>query len=443
MNAQINGSTASSTPHRKPDWLMLLARSRKAVLGAAIATSIFFFVLTFILPHNYESTATVLPPERQGVGGMLSSLLSSNSSALSLLKGGASDNPTLDLFKTIVESRSVAEDVASDRRIAAFFKRYDTTTSNIVRALQGSIKSEALRTGEFTLTVELETPALPSKQEADSTKLMAAYIANRFVAELDRFNRDRLLTSARNTRIFVEEEYNDRMVQLDSAYRQLQAFQEAHQAIALPEQLSATVTAAAKLTSQIEQLEMQIGVEERELGPNSPHMQALDAELAAEKSELQKYDDGGAGEYILALKNVPELSRELAHYLREVKVLEQVTAYLRQELEQDRISEQRDLPSLQVLDSAQPPKKRSSPNRTIYTILGFILGLGFGMGYVSFKSFRQDMRERPQEHYRLLNLMNTLRHGEKAEILSPFAPQSTGADVKKYDVKSIKEDVKK
>src|SRR5438105_15758236 len=100
---------------------------------------------------------------------------------------------------------------------------------------------------------------------------------------------------------------------------------------------------------------MQIGIEERELGPNSPRMKVRQAERDAEKSELQKFDDGGAGEYIIALRNAPALSRELAGLVRETKVLEQVTGFLRQELEEERINEQRDLPSLQVLDPARVP----------------------------------------------------------------------------------------
>jgi tyrosine-protein kinase Etk/Wzc len=424
MAHQTNGLTNSTVQRVKPDWLLIFARNRSALFGWVFGAGLLFFFWTFILPQTYESTATVLPPERQGVGGMISSLLG-NSAALDLLKGGASDNPTLDLFKTIVESRSVAEEVAQDQRVVTFLRNYDTTRANYPKILLASIQSEELRTGEFTLTVSVPTPRFPTKSETDSTRLMSAYIANKFVAELDRFNRDRLLTSARNTRMFVEKEYNDRVVQLDSAYRHLQGFQEAHQAISLPEQLAATVTAAAKLTGEIDQLQMQIGVEERELGPNSPHMQGLHAELEAERSELQKYDDGGAGEYILALKNVPELSREFAQYLREVKVLEQVTAYLRQELEQDRISEQRDLPSLQVLDPARPPMERSSPIRIIYTIVGVFLGFVFGSGRVLYKTFRQDVNERPQAHYRFINLMQSLRRGKKAPLVFSIAPQTT------------------
>ena len=133
--------------------------------------------------------------------------------------------------------------------------------------------------------------------------------------------------------------------------------------------------------------------------------------MDAAQQELNKYDSGGAGEYILALKNAPALSRELAGFLREVKVLEQVTAYLRQELEQEKISEQRDLPSLQVLDPAQVPNDRSSPSRTLYAGLGLLIGLGFGFILIIFQRFAADVRTRPDVHYRLLNALRAMRLG--------------------------------
>jgi uncharacterized protein involved in exopolysaccharide biosynthesis len=156
---------------------------------------------------------------------------------------------------------------------------------------------------------------------------------------------------------------------------------------------------------------MERDVESRELAPNSPQIQSLGAELNAAQQELNKYDSGGAGEYVLALKSAPALSRELAGYLREVKVLEQVTAYLREELEQEKISEQRDLPSLQVLDTAQVPDGRSSPSRMLFTVVGLLLGLIIGVGLVAFQRFASDVRARPDIHYRLITVLQAMRLG--------------------------------
>jgi hypothetical protein len=351
---------------------------------------------------------------------MLAVLANANaSSALDLLKGDVAASPTLELFKTILESRSIAEDVAADSVVSTYFLRRDTSRKAIASVLQSSVESEALRTGMLTVSAMISAPRFASSSQLDSARKMSAYIANRFIAALDRFNRDRLMTTARNTRIFVEQEYKGKLADLDSAYGRLQQFQDAHEAISLPEQLAATVMAAGKLTAEMQQEEMQLQVEERELGPNSPRIQTLKAGIEAAQAQLDKYDNGGsdghsAGEYVVALKNAPTLSRQLAGYLREVKVLEQVSGYLRQQLEQEKISEQRDLPSLQVLDAAIPPTDRAKPNRLLYSVIGILFGLFAGLALVYSRRFVRDVRENPDAHYRLINVMNSIRRGNPA-----------------------------
>jgi tyrosine-protein kinase Etk/Wzc len=395
-------------PPAHMDFLTNVARHWRRIALFGVCGVVALTLFSFTRPQTFVATVTVLPPEHEGAGGMLA-FLANSANALDFLKGGISENPTLDLFKTIVESRSISEDVAHDPVIFSYFHRRDTSFQSMTDMLQSSVESEALRTGMMTVSVKLSAPGFASKIARDSARRMTAYVANKFVESLDRFNRDRLMTSAKNTRMFVEQEYNAKMVDLDSAYGRLEQFQESHKAVALPEQLAATVSAAAKLTGQKQQLEMQRTVEAHELGPNSPQIQALGAEVDAAQQELNKYDSGGAGEYVLALKNAPALSRELAGYLREVKVLEQVSAYLREELEQERVSEQRDLPSLQVLDAAQVPTERSSPSRTLFAIIGLLLGLVFGLGLTGFQMFTSDVRARPDVHYRLLNVLRAMR----------------------------------
>ena len=417
----------SQTTSRPLAFVLMLAREARTLGVMAVSGAVLFVLLTFVLPQKYLSTASVLPPERQGVGGMLS-YFAANSPVAELLKGaGGSDNPAMDLFKTIVESKSISEEVAQDPRINAWLAasahraggKADTTLQWMGEVLKGALTGEALRSGEFVVSVQLATPYLPSAAEKDTVRVMSAYVANRFVDALDRFNRDRLMTTAKNTRIFIEGEYQKRMQQLDSSYAHLQSFQESHKAIALPEQLAATVAAAAKLTGEVQKIETALRVEEREMGPNAPTVKALQAELEAGRTQLQKYDDGGAGEYIIALKNAPDLTRQYAGYLRETKVLEQVAAYLRSELEQQRVSEQRDLPSLQILDRATPPKGHAGLGKAGMGLIGLILGLALSILYILIKAFTRDVEERPEAHYRLINLIRTIRDGEKAVLISP------------------------
>ncbi len=411
------------------DVLMNTARHWKKIVLFGVAGMILLLAFSFTRPRTYVASTVVLPPEKEAAGGMLA-FLANSISALDILKGSiGGGNPELEEFKTILESRTIAEEVAKDSVVHTYFHHRDTSYEGMVSTLQASVKGEALRTGEFIVTVNSSAPGFTSKSARDSARKMSAYLSNRFVEALDRFNRDRLMTSAKNTRIFVEQEYKGKMIDLDSAYGRLEQFQELHQAISLPDQLTATVTAAAKLTGEKQELEMKRNVAEQEFSTNAPPVKALAAEVEAAQLELNKYDSGGAGEYIIALKNAPALTRELAGYLREVKVLEQVTAFLREELEQERISEQRDLPSLQVLDAAQTPNAPASPNRPLYSVIGLLLGLLIGFGNVQFRRFRDDVRARPEAHYRLVNVWRALRKGTRAEMLTPLQPQMTSGTV--------------
>lgn len=424
MNDTRNGAPSYPEFSAKPEFMTFSARRWKRIVFLAVAGAVALALFSYTRPEVFIANVSVMPPEHEGMGGLLSFLSNSSaSSALNLLGGDLGGNPTLDLFKTIIESRTVAEDVAKDPTVHNFFYRRDTSQTGIVNTLNGSIQGEALRTGLLSITVKLSAPKFASGTALDSTRKMAAYVANTFVTALDRFNRDRLMTSAKTTRMFVQQEYTAKMAELDSAYDRLQQFQEMNGAIALPEQLTATVSAAANLTSKMQQLEMERKVDERELGPNDPRIRAINAEHDAAQQELNKYDSGGVGEYVVALDSAPALSRELAGYLREVKVLEQVTAYLRGELEQDRISEQRDLPSLQVLDAALPPTGPSSPNRKLYALGGLLLGLCLGAILTAFEWFYRDVRARPLAHYRLINVLASIRYGNRAEMVVPIHPQ--------------------
>jgi tyrosine-protein kinase Etk/Wzc len=264
------------------------------------------------------------------------------------------------------------------------------------------------------VTVSLPTHWTPQQAEIDSAKILSAYLANAYVRELDRFNRERLATTAHNTRVFVEGAYRERMHSLDSVYGAFQSFQEQNKTIALPEQLTQTVQAAAMLNAQVQQLEIQLGVEQQELNPNSNRIELLKGQLEGAQNSLKKYDNGTIGEYSLALKAVPELSRKFANYTREIKLLEQVSAYLRQQLEQERINEQRDLPSLQVLDNALAPTRKASPKRLVVLILGFLIGFALSLFYISIRTYFVKLRTNPEEHRKFLGFTRSFRMGNRS-----------------------------
>src|SRR5439155_10877049 len=98
-----------------------------------------------------------------------------------------------------------------------------------------------------------------------------------------------------------------------------------------------------------------------------------------------------------------------AGLIREVKLLETLTGYLRQQLEQERISEQRDLPTFQVLDPAIVPDRRSSPSRLSMLFLGMMSGFILSLIYLSIRNYYAQINANPLEHSRYLNFVMALR----------------------------------
>ena len=415
---------SKSDPHIL-EWFTVLALHRKKVIFISFLGGALLLGFGFLMPVVFESQVTILPPEKQsGVGSLMSFL--AGSSALDMMK--SQENPALDLFKNILDSRMAAEEVADDPRINRYLSTFDTSKLGKAGMLHDALTSEPLRNGMLNVTVDLPTHWLAASDEIDSARKLSAYVANLFVSKLDKFNRERLSTTAHNTRVFVESQYQIRMHQLDSLYTLFQQFQEEHKTISLSEQLNSTVSAAAMLAAQLQQNEIQLGVEERELSPNSSRMQTLKAQIEAARDALKKYDDGSVGEYSIALRSVPELSRRVANFTREIKLLEQVSGYLRQQLEQERINEQRSLPSLQVLDNAIPPQKKSSPHKLALLILGCIVGFAFSIFYVSMNTYYEAVRTNPEEHRRYLNFVDAIR-GRKRSRRN--LPNDSGKDISK------------
>jgi tyrosine-protein kinase Etk/Wzc len=418
LEIEVKKQKAKGDPHIL-DYLTMMARHRFAVAAFTLGFGILFFAFTFLMRFTFSSTATLLPPEKQQMGGLMSFL--AGAGALDIMK--TQENPALDLFRNVLESRTLAEEVARDPRIKRYFSSWDTSNLAIAGAVQRTLSAEALRNGMMTITVDMVTHWTPDNAEKDSAKVLSAYLANLLVSTLDRFNRERLMTSARNTRIFVEGEYKNRMAQLDSVYGEMQAFQQTNKAVSLPDQLTATVSAAGELGAQIQQLEIQLAVEERDLNPSSTRVQTLRSELAAAKHALARFDDGSVGDYVVGLKGVPHLARQFARLTREIKLLETLTAYLRQQVEQEKLNEQRNLPSLQMLDPAIPPDRKSSPKRLTMLLLGLTCGFVTSMIYVSVQRFRQSVNVDRFERRRFINFMHALRHGKKAAFVPVAGPE--------------------
>ncbi len=342
---------------------------RIPIIKVTILSSIFLFlILLLVYPVSYESPVTILPPEKNNQMGGLSSLLGGEDIS-SLITSGMS-NANAQLFMEMLKSRSAALYVVKKHNLKKF---YDAKTEiEAAKILTEKLSIDINKEGILKLSVNASTSLFPLfTSQNDSIKKLSAALSNSFVQSLDIINREKLSSKAKRARIYIETQLEQTKSLLDSAENALMLFQKKNKTVALPEQVKAAIDAAAELKSDIVKTEIELGMLQPNLREDSKTLFTLKSKLQELRNQYNKMEMGNQ-DYLVAFKDIPELGKELATLVREVKIQNEVYLLLQQQYFKERIQENRDLPTVEVLDEAIPPLKASGPRLIFSTILGGI-----------------------------------------------------------------------
>jgi uncharacterized protein involved in exopolysaccharide biosynthesis len=121
--------------------------------------------------------------------------------------------------------------------------------------------------------------------------------------------------------------------------------------------------------------EIQLGILSKTTTPDNELRERLALEVNAlrqQMSSLQTGEDKTKGQFHIfpPFDNAPELGVQYFRFFRQVELQGKILELILPLYEQAKIEEQRDTPSLLVLDSATPPEKASKPRRLLIT--GFV-----------------------------------------------------------------------
>jgi tyrosine-protein kinase Etk/Wzc len=386
------------------DYLAVLVSYRRFILLNLVGVCLIVAILSFLLPSWYRAETTLLPPQEEPAFG-----LGVASSILGIASGYGSSfslpfmaTPS-DVYAAILRSRVVGEAVVKEEKL---MQAFDTQSmEKVLKVLFSNVSIQVTAEGLISLTYE------------DKDKNRAASVANRFVWEMDRINREKSTSQAKNARIFIEERLAQTQKDLSRAEEDLRRFQEENKTILLDDQMKAAIEKAAGLKAQMVSAEVKMNVLSRTLSPSHPQVRSLRSEIGEIKNQLEILELGNEnedseGKTILDVPfaQVPSLSLRLARLMREVKIQGSVFEILTQQYEQYRIQETKDTPTVQVLDRAVPPEKRVRPRRAVLVIISGILSLFtstvfvFGLEYL-----RRAKQKDPEAIARLESLLGVWR----------------------------------
>ncbi len=350
------------------DYLIVLARYKWTLLFLIFGGTFLVAAYTLIMPQTYTAGATLMPPD-EGEGMSLGSLLKGSGSGGFDL-GGITQNSSAEVFEAMLGSRTLADSLIDKFNL---LERYDLDSnsreiaSEIVRS---KLTADADKQGILAIRYNAETSILPSDEEKQEAAQLASDIVNEAISILDHINREKMVTRARRSREFLEGITAQKRMELDSAQIRLMHFQDSNKAIAIDQQLDASVSAIANVQSLIQLKELELSEARSDLTPNAAITRSLENQLAELRTQREALIDKDA--FGMNLRDIPDLARRYASLKLDLEVATQVYTFLQAQYHQEQVQEARDLPTVSVLDYAVPPLRRSSPRRTLIVAVTFI-----------------------------------------------------------------------
>jgi uncharacterized protein involved in exopolysaccharide biosynthesis len=410
-------NTAKPSTQRTVHRAWLLWENRRLLWHFAVRGLILSTIVAFLLPKQYESTARLMPPEKDTSSPLAMMAAMAGSGEESSAGGGSGSSlgqVASDLLGTksqgalytmVLEGTTIA-----DRLI----ERFDLRKVYGVRYWADARKKLANHT-EIT---EDRKSGVIIIRVSDRDPRRAAQLAQAYVEELNRLIAVVSTSAARRERVFIEQRLKTAKQDLDTAAKEFSEFASQNTAIDIPEQARAMVDAAAVLQGQLIAAESEVQSLSQIYTDNNVRLRSARARATEIQKQLVKMggDDASFGpgaaksapksspvtndlkptepdpaEMYPAIRELPLLGVRWANLYLQNKIQEKVYELLTAQYEVSRIQEAKETPSVQIYDMPQIPEKKSWPPRLLVILIGTVLSLCLGTGWIAVRKGWQDM----------------------------------------------------
>ena len=333
--------------------------ARARVLAAMLVAGLVTLGIAFLLPKWYRATAVILPPDDADLFSNLS--LATRALTKFPAFGVLGDYFTpADVFKATLKSRSVQETIVDKFNLQKVYKL--KSREKTLKELKHNYEIKLSPDGTISVAVDDKDPK------------RAAAMANEFLVALDHFNIETRNSRARRTREFLEQRVHETDSLLRLSEITLRRYQEVRHTVVPTSMSSSDVQSAAEIMGRKIALEVRISVLSTYLQQDNDEIRQARTELEALKSRIA---------------TLPAVQGDVTRMVRDQKIQEQVFVLLTAELEQARIREMMDTPTVQILDPAIPPERHLKPKRATLAIIAALLAF---VGCVVFYAFQDPRR---------------------------------------------------
>ena len=368
------------------DLINILNKCKISIIKNVFYISFITAIFSFILPKTFTAVAVLMPPGSQQDISILNAFSDSE-----LPFGGLISKTEEEAMKliAILKSRTVMETIIKKYNLIEFYK-----AENIEEALESladHVSLEIEEEGTLSIKAHVSTGWLHYDKDELKVRELSAEIANEFVNQLDIVNKRLQTEQAVHQRKFLGERYGENLMDLIKAEEKLKQFKENHNIISIESQTRTAIESAAALKNQILINEVQKGVVSRKLKLNHPEIIGIEDEIRELTVKLHEIEYGRdtsenvRGNLFLVLSEIPQIDADLMRLTREVDIQSTLFIYLTQQYEDAKIQEAKNTPTIQLLDPAVTPIKKSSPKRLLMVFIMALITFVFSSIYALIK----------------------------------------------------------
>jgi capsule polysaccharide export protein KpsE/RkpR len=371
------------------DLLTWLGEGKRVIAAVTVVVAVLAVIYALLQPPIFTARTTLLAPGSQQPSTSAAALAALGS--LGGMAGSLAGKTPDELYVNLLKSDSVQRALATKFDL---YKRYQVETYEVLRKVMPQyvrVLSDK-KSGVITLEVDDKEPKF------------AADLANAHAGEVTKLLSRLAVSEAQQRRMFFEQQLKDTKENLIKAEQSLRQVQEKSGMVVLDQQAEAIIKAVAELKARIAEREVRLKVMRTSTTAANPDVQLLNSELTALRAELTRMESssgsvtaGGTGSIDIPVGKLPAAAIDYVRAAREVKFQETMMTSMLRQFEVAKLDEAKEGQSLQQVDVALPPDRKSKPSRALIVLAATFAALLLSSLSVVWRRYRAMVREQNPE----------------------------------------------